>query len=317
MDLSARSHDSGFTVVLGKTILRIVVLLFVLHAAVFLAFDILPEAAYSQLGFAAVKKELLEETRQRMGLTGRLPERYWLSLTHCSRFDFGVSLRTGYPVAELLRRRALDSLPVVFTSLVVTISALLAGSWFYSTKRPSRWHHCVLALSPATLLPQFASASALATGAFFLLGLGTLSPSGLIGKSGRVTDALLITAVALMPAGILFTAAAKTALLMSRRRFVLTYEAIGLPWSRIRVLLQTNILQQMLPLANRALLALLLGTVFAELAFDRPGIGSVLTEAIRSGDQPVAAGWFLAVGGPVIFLSQALAAWNKRFPSAT
>lgn len=304
------SDDRGLSAALLATLLRIAALLWLLHAAVFIAFDALPDAAYSTLGVTALKKELLEQTRERMGLVGSLPQRYLHSLWNCCRLDFGLSLRTGFPVSELLFRRALNSLPVIGASVALSLAGLLAGSWFYATKNPGWIHRLFLLTAPVCFLPQFATASAFAA-------LAILSRSWQPIDFDMVSFFLLTTSIAFMPTGILFTASSRTALSVAQQPFVTTYCAMGMSWGRTRILLQTNVLRLMLPLINRALLALLLGTVFAELSFDRPGIGAVFTEAIRSGDQPIAAGWLIVVGAPAILFTQLISAWSARLPSGS
>ena len=310
MDLS-KQNEHGLGRILLVVTLRIIVLLWLLHAAVFLVFNALPDAAYSQLGAAAMKKELLEETRKKMGLDGSLAHRYARSLALTVRGDLGLSIRSGYPVSTLLQERAIDSLPYILTAGLMAVGAMLFGAWWFASERVSRLQQAVMFLAPVSALPQFATASAISSGA--LLAVAHL---GAVVRPSLLMDFMTVLAIALLPAGLLFISASNSARKAIGLPYVMTYRAMGLPWTRIRGILQTNILWEMVPLANRAVISLLLGTVFAELCFDRPGLGSVLAEAIRAGDQPMAAGWMLAVGAPTILCSQLVSAWNLRRPGA-
>ncbi|MBL9144119.1 MAG: hypothetical protein JNM99_10615 [Verrucomicrobiaceae bacterium] len=296
---------------LGAGAVRAIALCLLLHAVVFFVFDLLPDAAYSRLGSSALQKDTLSETRRRLGLQGSASSRYINSLGNLLTLDLGHSLQSDYPVGTLLAKRFITSLPVLAASLLIALCAMLLASRWYCCRALTGFQQLVLKVAPVALLPQFSTASMLAVGSTFAFAVGGLN--GVV--PSQVSDVMLIVSVALMPSVILFVGAAHTARAVANRPFVVTYESIGLPWKRIRSVLQTNILQQMLPLTNRVVLAVVTGTVFGELAFDRPGIGSVLADAVRSGDQPVASGWILAVSMPLIAVSQTASAFNKRFPA--
>lgn len=293
-------------------IARTAAMLWLLHALVFAIFDLLPDAAYSRLGAAALERRTLEMTRQQLGLSGSAWDRYSRSLSNVLRGDLGRSVQSGYPVALLLRQRAAVSMPIVLLAFAVSALAMLAAARWFSTPSLSRAQRMVLAASPAAVMPQFASASALAVFSGLIV-----AAVGLGGRAHQLlNDTMLVASVAIMPAGVLFLAAARSAQDVLRRRFVLTFLAMGSSWSDIRRLVQPNILQAMVPLCARVALAIVTGTVFAELCFNRPGIGATLAEAIRSGDQAVACGWILAVAAPVIVVSQLSALASSRFPPA-
>jgi peptide/nickel transport system permease protein len=285
-------------------------MLVLLHSAVFATFDLLPEATYTRLGAAAIEKRTLEETRRQLGLDGTLLDRYTQSVVNLMRCDLGRSVQSNYPVSRLLVDRLWVSAPLIIASLIVAASVMIwAAQWFCSPELnlPQR---ILLALSPAALVPQFASAST-----FAVAGTLIFSASSIGGLAHEIiNETLLVLSVAILPSGLLFMAAARSAQMSVGRRFVVTYRAMGFSWWKIRQVLQANILAEMLPLCNRVALAVVTGTLFAELSFNRPGIGAVLAEAIRAGDQPVASGWMLMVAAPIIIISQIASALAVRLP---
>ena len=254
---------------------------------------------------------MLEDTRKQMGLNGSVAERYSKSLRNTLRLDLGQSLQTGYPVASLLASKARSSLPLILAATVLTAAAAGIAGWYYCSHDLSPTKRLLLTLAPSTFVPQFAVATCLSIASIVLTDFFPEATRRL-----QIADILLVASTASMPAGILFVAAAQSAREAATRRFVATYQAIGLPWRRIRVILQANVWIGLVPIANRLVLALITGTVFSEIAFDHPGIGSVLADAIRSGDQPLASGWMIAISCPLILISQIASAWARRFPMA-
>jgi ABC-type dipeptide/oligopeptide/nickel transport system permease component len=312
MDSLLNQNERGLVLSLISLLIRTVALIFLLHATVFIIFDVLPDAALTRLGIAALNKDLLEDTRLNLGLNESVGIRYAKSMTHFARFEFGKSLQSGYPVSLLLWKSASNSLPYILCASLIVFMAMRFAAWWYCQERMSVVQRLILRVSHLSMIPQFSSGSSIAIGAVFATTSGVIASSDLLVQSKNIGDILMIISIALMPAGLLFIAAAQTAQDIVKKPFVLTHRCMGLPWSRIRILLQVNINHDIFHLANRVSVALILGTVFSEVSFDRPGIGAVLAEAIRSGDQPVAAGWMLAVGAPTIFLSQIATAWHQR-----
>jgi peptide/nickel transport system permease protein len=304
-----RTH---FAAAVSVVVVRTVGMLWLLHLIIFAIFDLLPDAAYSRLGSAALERRTLEMTRKQLGLDGSAFERYARSLSNTVRGDLGRSLQSGYPVASLLRERATVSLPIIALTVAICVTVMLWAARWFCVPTLSGVQRALLAIAPAAVMPQFASASAFAVGGALIFGAAQLSS----GTEHLISYAFLIVSVAIMPAALILIGAARSAQDTVRRRFVLTYLATGFSWADISRLVQPNILRAMLPLCNRACIATLTGTIFAELSFNRPGIGAVLAEAIRTGDQPVACGWMLAVAAPVILLSQIAASLAKRFPPA-
>lgn len=304
---SSGANDPGLIRRLAAACCRAVFLLLLLHASTFVVFDILPEATYARLGSAAVNRQVLERTREQLGLEGSAAERYLRSLRNTIRLDLGSSLQSGYPVSRLLASRAQLSLPTILAATCVAGLAAAIAAWLYSSRTLSITKRVLLELSPALLLPQFAAATILAIAATMF---GTTS------RSRSIADFLLVLSVAAMPAGILFMAAARSAREACGARFALAYEARGFSWQQIRVILQSNIWLGLAPLCNRLVLSVVTGTVFAELAFDRPGIGALLADAIRAGDQPLASGWMLGVSGPLILISQFASALTRSLPAS-
>lgn len=292
---------------LPLVIFRAFVLCLFLHAAVFCVFDLLPDAAYSKLGQTALQSDALEKLRQKLGTEGPISQRYLKSLSHLMSLDFGKSLHTEYPVGPLIWERLKISSLYWGLAFLMSLLFLWGGAVLYCDRAPARWKRSLLRLLPITMIPQFVTAAVFAVLA---------NQASREFKSGfAATNLLFVLSIALLASAILFNAAASTALQTAQKPFVLTYLSYGAPWSRVREILMRNILIQLLPLTNRVFLALVMGTVFSELAFDRPGFGSLIAEAVRTGDQPVAMAWILGVSLPLVLLSQGVSALGSRIPA--
>lgn len=301
----ANERAQGCLLLTAHALCRAIALCLLVHAVVFCIFDLLPEAAFSKLGTSALQRDALIEMRSKLGTEGPLLQRYTTSVRHLLSFELGNSLMNDFPVAKLIGQRFKMSLATLVWGILFSCGMMWAGSRFYCHRKLSAFRRVVLQLVPAAMMPQFVVSASFAVIA---------SSASNLFPGVFVTNTLHIVSVALMPSCILFSASANTALAIAGRPFVTTYISQGFPWQQIQRLLQANVFYQMIPLANRACLALLTGTVFSELAFDRPGIGSVFADAIRSGDQPVAFGWMLAVSIPFVFISQVVALWTTRLP---
>ncbi len=278
---------------------RLLAFFLLLHALVFALFDLLPGAEFLQSGWAGVDHALLASTRERLGLNGSWFERYWTSLTHLAQGNLGRSVAGDYPVAELFANRFHNSVPQWLGAAAICALAVPLGMVF-CTRRIGLPRRAWLFTSHALLIPQFMAAMA-----FFALYISAVSPWIPQNWDTFARGGFAVFSAALLPAGMLFIAAANSAESCARENFTTTYLAMGMGWAQIRWRLFRNVLIAMRPLIGRIVLAVFTGTLFAELTFSINGVGKLFVDSLRSSDWPTMQAWMLFVG--VITLTVSLA----------
>jgi peptide/nickel transport system permease protein len=286
-------HSLRVLLFLGK----LLAFFFLLHALVFALFDLLPGAEFLQSGWAGVDPALLASTRERLGLNGSWLERYWSSLTHLLHGDLGRSVTGDYPVFELFASRIWNSVPQWLGAVALCMLAIPLGMAF-CTLRIGLPHRVLLFTSHALLIPQFMAAMALF--AFYISAVSPWIPQNL---DGVARGCFAVFSAALLPAGMLFIAAANSARSYARETFATTYLAMGMTWTQIRWRLLRNVLIAMRPLIGRVLLAVVTGTLFAELTFSINGVGKLFVDSLKSSDWPTMQAWVLFVGAIILTVS--------------
>ena len=105
---------------------RLAATLFAVTFLSFLMTSLLPgDPAVAVLGQDAIQnEELLEQTREELGLNDPLPVRYWNWLSDAAQFDLGRSFQTNQEVAETIQQR----LPVTaqLAVMAIIIAVILA-----------------------------------------------------------------------------------------------------------------------------------------------------------------------------------------------
>lgn len=276
---------------------RLLAFFLLLHALVFALFDLLPGAEFLQSGWAGVDPALLASTRERLGLNGSGLERYWSSLTHLLQGDLGRSVAGNYPVSELFASRLWNSVPQWLGAVALCVLAIPLGMAF-CTRRIGLPRRIWLFTSHALLIPQFMAAMVLF--AFYISVVSPWIPQNL---DTVARGCFAVFSAALLPAGMLFIAAANSARSYARENFATTYLAMGMSWTQIRLRLLRNVLIAMRPLIGRVILALLTGTLFAELTFAINGVGKLFVDSLRSSDWPTMQAWVLFVGAITLTVS--------------
>lgn len=269
---------------------RLLLFFWLLHALMFVLFDLLPGAEFLQSGWAGVDPTLLASTRERLGLSGTWFERYWSSLTHLLHGDLGRSVAGDYPVAQLFANSFWNSIPQWSGAATLCVLAIPLGMVFCN-RRIGPGHRAWLFASHALLVPQFMAAMVL-----FAIYISAVSPWIPPGADTFARGCFAAFSAALLPAGMLFIAAANSARSHAQENFTRSYLAMGMSWTQIRWRLLRNVLIAMRPLIGRVILAVLTGTLFAELTFSINGVGKLFVDSLRSSDWPTMQAWVLFVG---------------------
>jgi|GEM_PF-6682545 len=275
---------------------RMCVLLIALQSLAFLLFDVLPAPEFRIGGMIAADQRAAETFRAQLGLQGTRPERYLRHLRNLTHGDLGLTL-SGTPVADVISQRLRTSLPhVTLAVLIVALIPIPLATLFFRPRETGSLR-LLYKLSDLGWLPAFLAA--VIVNVLFSVVLMRYLP----GSSDRWRTLLLGFCGALLPASTLFSASIETARELYQRPFVSTYRALGLSNRRIARLLTKNLIVALSPMVGRLALGVLLGTVFAEVAFDVAGFGRVFAEALRSADYTLIAGWLTLTGTAVLALS--------------
>ncbi|MCQ2561004.1 MAG: ABC transporter permease [Clostridia bacterium] len=236
-------------------------------------------------------QEMIDATREELGLNKPFLTQYFTWLTNCLKGDFGKSYSLNKPVVELLASRLLPTLKLAFMSMCImlilavpmgVVSALYKDSWidnlvkcitFFGCAMPNFWVGLLLMLAfcvKLRIFPVMASG-----GDFKSLFLPAL------------TLAVAMTAK--------YTRQVRTAVLEELSQdYVIGAEARGVKRSKIIWLnVFPNALLPLITMLGLSIGSLLGGTSVVEVIFSYPGLGNLAVSAITSSDYNLIQGYVL------------------------
>ena len=240
--------------------------------------------------------------RQEMGLDKSFIEQYFQFLKNFLTLDLGRSVHTGDPVSHLIAAE----LPYTFFLSVLSLSmALFWGLPLgllsaYPQLKKTRIFFNFLPLILFSI-PVFVSAPFLIW--FFSSQLSWFPVSG----SGSFSYLVLPSLSLALPLGAILM---KISYVSLREQLDMDYvrtaqsKGLSLPQVYFKHVLK-NALTPILTVLGLQMGALLTGTVIVETIFDRPGIGSLLYQAIVSRDYPVIQALILLIALIYIFINNA------------
>ncbi|WP_245650549.1 ABC transporter permease [Nocardia harenae] len=302
----------------ARLLVRRVVLLFALLAAVFVAVELLPgSGARAVLGREASDAEVAAKERE-LGLDRPVAVRFVSWLSGVLTGDFGSTAR-GRPIGSLLAGAFPQTLLLGGLALLLTVAgSLLLGAWW--ALRPGSTAGRVLqpGSSVAAALPEFVLAVLLV--AVFSLLLGWLPAVTVSGRSGFPVraDMLVLPVLALAVPQLGWNVRVVRAALAdaAREPHVETAVLDGLPE---RVVL----LRHMLPFALPTVVAgfatsvgmLLGGALVVEAVFNYPGVGALLAGSVADRDAALVAAVVALTAVSVLAMlavADAVRAWAVR-----
>lgn len=236
-------------------------------------------------------EELVQETRQELGLNDPFLTQYFRWLTNCLKGDFGKSYSLNKPVAELLAGRVLPTLKLTLMSMIMmlilavpagVISALNKDRWidyfirgitFFGCAMPNFWVGLLLML---LLCVQFRIFPVISSAGDF--------------KSLFLPALTLAVAMASK-----YTRQVRTAVLEELNQdYVTGAEARGI--KRTRIIwgnVFPNALLPLITMLGLSIGSLLGGTSVVEVIFSYPGLGNLAVSAITSCDYNLIQGYVL------------------------
>ena len=282
---------------------------------VFFAMRILPgDPCVAMMGDQATTEALADCTRN-LGLNRPLAVQYVDYLWRSVHFDFGVSLRQGYPVREYIGRMFPHTLVLVMASAIVAalvgipigiVSALkrrnplvdypLRIFALLGLSMPVFWLGILLLMFFSLRLDLFPLIGGGDLDAVFaMLGSGEVftHPADFLAAVGDVLHHLTLPALALgFTLAATVSRLARSAMLeVISQDYIRTARAKG---QRERAVVYKhafrNMMVPLLTVIGLFVAIALTGTVLTETVFTRPGLGKMLVDAIGARDYPLAQG---------------------------
>ena len=236
-------------------------------------------------------EEVLEQTREELGLNDPFIIQYGNWISNCLRGDFGTSYSKGEAVATLLMERVMPTIQLALLSLVIMVLVavpigvysalrqnsildyLLRGTTFISISKPKFWVGLLLLYVVAMKLGWLPVVSNQMNFQRLILPAVTLAIA-MAGKYARQVRAAILEEL--------------------RQDYVAGARARGLSercvlWCHVL----PNAVLPLITMLGLSLGSLLGGTAVVEVIFSYPALGSLAISAITSRDYPLIQGYVL------------------------
>ena len=284
-------------------------LVFAVSSASLLIVELAPgDYVTGSLGLQATPAEVAA-LRARYGLDRPLATQYVDWLSRAARFDFGQSLATGRPVAELISAAAVNTAMLAVTALLLATLVGLPLGVFSGTHRGGvltgtiRASSVFLLSMPPLLTSLFLVFLAARTGWFPIGGMNEIG-GGFFDRLHHMVVPVLALA---LPLSALFERLqAQATSEVVTQPFVLATFARGVP--RSRVIWRDALKVALKPIAS--IYGLVVGTLLSgsfavEVITTWPGLGSLMLNALRARDVYLVAG--CAAAGSIFLAAGTLA----------
>lgn len=286
--------------------------LVVIAVVVFVGVELMPgDACTAMLGRDAVRVEVLENCRDRMGLHRPPVERFFGWAGDLAQGDLGVSMKRERPIVDIVGPRLRNTLILALAAALAGVPLAIALGVMVALRRERPFDILVSTTAlVAMTMPEFVVAALLIL--IFAIWLGW--------STGVVTaayDAPALTLLFATPLPAVTLALVYTAHILRMVRssvidaagadYILMARMKGVPERQIvwRHLLPNAILPT-IPVIGLTLAWLLSGVVIVESAFNYPGIGRLAVNAVADRDLPLVQAVTLIFG--LIYVSMTLVA---------
>lgn len=298
---------------LGKKILTLIMTLFLVSVAAFLAFQIIPGDVVASILGTEATPEREEQLREELGLNNPPAERYLNWMAGVLRGDFGVSYRYSknmnemMPVAELIGDKLPVTLMLAFLSLIlIVVISVPLGVWW--ARSSSRVLDAVMGVVTQT---------AMAVPSFFLGILVTylfgivfklFAPGGYVSYRDNFAGFLgylLFPALSIAIPKIAMTARFLRNSMLTEFGSDYVRTAYSKGCSKRRVMYRHVLKNSMMPVVTflgMIIAEIVAGSIVVEQVFGLPGIGRLLISSINSRDLPVVEILILYITFVVIFV---------------
>jgi peptide/nickel transport system permease protein len=241
--------------------------------------------------------ELVEQTREQLGLNDPLPVQYGRFVWNALRGDLGKSIRGQTDVTDEIIRRLPGTLQLTVGAMLIAVVVGVAIGVLAATRRGTLWDSTAMVAALAGLsIPNFWLATILLI--IFGVNLRWVSITADEGLKSLILPCLTL---ALAPAAVLARLTRSSVLEVMNSEFARTARAKGLT-ERI-VLLRHILRNALLPVVTVIGLqaaGLLGGAVLIEAVFGRPGLGQFAVDAVLKRDYPQIQG--IVVFGATVYV---------------
>ncbi|MEZ5777297.1 MAG: ABC transporter permease [Paracoccaceae bacterium] len=252
----------------------------------FLLIQFVPGDIASVLYGPRATPELRAALTERMGLDRPVWQQLWLFMSGALSGDFGVDVISGRPILSVITEVLPNTLQLAAAALILSLAAGIPLG-VLAAVRPGSWADRLLGFLSVILIttPSFVLAIALLL--VFSLALDWLPVAG-AGERGdpvdRITHLILPTlALALGWVGYIARLVRAALLEILSEQHIRTLRAYGV--SEARILMIFALRPALVPLV--AILGIAIGdligsAIFAEIIFNRPGLGTLAFNAVAS-----------------------------------
>ena len=283
---------------------RLVVSVWVLLTAAFLMIHLIPgDPIRAALGPTA-PASLVEARRTALGLNDPLLAQYGHYLSGVFTGDFGSSITSQLPVAQVIAQRLPATIQLaVLAFAVAMLIAIPVGALMGVLTRGGRARGAELGFAGVSVvlgsIPEFL----LGVGLVYVFGVN-LNWLPVAQRTGPDSYVLPVLALAIGPAAALARIMRVEMLAVLRADYVRTARAKRLPAATVYLRhALPNALTAAITLGGLLLSALVAGTVLVENVFAWPGLGSTIVSSILAKDYPVVQGIVLVYGLGVLLVN--------------
>ncbi|KWZ48905.1 ABC transporter permease [Burkholderia savannae] len=277
---------------IGKRIALTALTLLIVSVIIFAITNLLPgDAAQAALGQAATP-ETVAALRQQFGLDQPVHLRYGHWLAQVLHGDFGKSLSSGLPVAEMIDGRLPKSLTLAAITTAVSVPVALVLGILAAVKRETVIDR-IVSLGTLSLVatPEFLIATvAVLVLAVKLHWLSALSYGGEIDSVDHFLRAYAMPVLTLCAVVIAQMARMTRAAVIEQLGASYVEMAMLKGASPARVVLRHALPNAIGPIANAVALSLsylLGGVIVVETIFNYPGLASLMVDAVSNRDFPL------------------------------
>jgi ABC-type dipeptide/oligopeptide/nickel transport system permease component len=270
-----------------RRIVGIVPVLFCTWTIVFAVMQIIPgDPVNLMLAGVPASETVRANERHRLGLDRPLGERYVTFLWRAAQGDFGDSYRSRQPVTRLIAEQAGATLQLAAGGLVVAV-VLGLGLGLIAGLKPNSWRDtlCMTIALAGVSMPSFW------IGMLLIYVFGMTLAWVPIASSGVMGLILPSITVGLFIAGGFARLVRASIIDAMAQDYVRTASAKGL--TRSRVVLKHALRNAIIPpitLLGIQIAVLIGGAVVTENVFARPGLGTMLVDAVLNKDLPLVQG---------------------------
>jgi len=284
-----------------KRLSGLFVVIFGVLLLTFLLIHVVPgDPVEVMLGDSATQADR-SQLRSELGLERPLVQQFAIYLTKLSQGDFGQSIHTKTPIANLIKTRYPATLKLATLALLIglTIGVPLG---LYAALKAGQWQDLVVTLVSVRLsaMPAFWLGPILML--VFAVYFGWFPVSGMEANTSIILPALTLG----LGLSAILTRMTRTSLLeVLNDDYIRTARAKGL--SESTVILRHALRAALLPIITIVGLqmgSLLAGTVITETIFSWDGIGRLLVESIEKRDYPLTQACVLVVALSYVLVNQ-------------